>query len=147
MNEMERRLKVEYLQSLRWLESEIEDDQERLDRLEARMYGAGISHLSDMPKGGRPVTVDILVERKEKLIEQIHAKEARRDQIVQSVERIPNERDRRVLKLKFFEDLTYEEVAEKIDYSPTQTRRIVDRALKRLKVGQLWSEMNSDGIE
>ena len=147
MNDMERRLRVEYLQSLRWLESEIEDDQERLDRLEARMYGAGISHLSDMPKGGRAVTIDILVERKEKLIEQIHAKEARRDQIVQSVERIPNERDRRVLKLKFFENLTYEEVAEKIDYSPTQTRRIIDRALKRLKVGQLWSEMNIDGIE
>ena len=144
MNDMERRLRVEYLQSLRWLESEIEDDQERLDRLEARMYGAGISHLSDMPKGRRPVTMDILVERKEKLIEQIHAKEARRNQIVNSVERIPNERDRRVLKLKFFEDLTYEEVAEKIDYSPTQTRRIVDRALERLKVGQLWSEMNRD---
>ena len=66
---------------------------------------------------------------------------------MQSVERIPNERDRRVLKLKFFENLTYEEVAEKIDYSPTQTRRIIDRALKRLKVGQLWSEMNIDGIE
>lgn len=147
MNEMERRLKVEYLQSLRWLEAEIEDDQDSLARLEARMYGAGIAHLSDMPKGGQPVTVTILFERKEKLIEQIHAKEARRDQIVQSVERIPNERDRRVLKLKFFEDLTYEEVAEKIDYSTTQTRRIIDRALKRLKVGQLWSEMNIDGIE
>lgn len=147
MNEMERRLKVEYLQSLRWLESEIEDDQERLARLEARMYGAGIGHLSDMPKGGRPVTIDILVERKEKLLEQIHTKEARRDQIINSVERIPNERDRRVLKLKFFDGLTYEAVSEKINFSPTQTRRICDRALKRLKVGHMWTHMDSDGIE
>ncbi|MBO7309479.1 MAG: sigma-70 family RNA polymerase sigma factor [Kiritimatiellae bacterium] len=131
MNEQERNAKIDYLKSYRWIEAEIMDDEERLARLDARLYSPGAVKISDMPRGGQPITMETLVAEKIELQDRINAKNARRRAILESIERMPSERDRRILKLRFVDGMTHEEVAERINYSTMQARRYCDAALER----------------
>lgn len=130
MNEQERNAKIDYLKSYRWIEAEIMDDEERLARLDARLYAPGAVKVSDMPRGGQPITMESLVAEKIELQERINAKNSRRRAILESIETMRSERDRRVLKLHFVDGMTHEQVAERINYSVTQTRRYYETALE-----------------
>ncbi len=133
MSEQERQAKIDYLKSYRWLEDEIVDDEERLARLDARLYTPGAVKISDMPRGGQPITMQSLIEQKLELQERINAKNSRRRAILDTIERMPSERDRRVLKLHFVDGMTHEQVAERINYSVTQTRRYYETALENFE--------------
>lgn len=134
MTDQERNAKIKYLESYKWLNAEIEDDEERLARLDARLYDAPIKKISDMPRGGQPVTIDSLVNKKLELQKQINEKCAQRKEILDRIESLPDHRDRRILKLEFIDDLTHEQVAEKINYSVAQTRRYYEAALERFEI-------------
>jgi RNA polymerase sigma factor (sigma-70 family) len=134
MNEQERNAKIDYLKSYRWIEAEIMDDEERLARLDARLYAPGAVKISDMPRGGQPITMESLVAEKIELQERINAKNSRRRAILESIETMRSERDRRVLKLHFVDNMTHEQVAERINYSVTQTRRYYNEALERFEM-------------
>ena len=134
MTDQERNAKIKYLESYKWLNAEIEDDEERLARLDARLYDAPIKKISDMPRGGQPVTMESLVAQKIELQEQINAKCAQRREIVNRIESLRDHRDRRILKLEFIDDLTHEQVAERINYSVAQTRRYYEAALERFEL-------------
>jgi DNA-directed RNA polymerase specialized sigma subunit len=134
MTDQERNAKIKYLESYKWLNAEIEDDEERLARLDARLYSPGVARYSDMPRGGQPVTIESLVNQKKVLQEQINAKCARRREILNRIENLPDHRDRRILKLEFIDDLTHEQVAERINYSVAQTRRYYEAALERFEL-------------
>ena len=134
MTDQERNAKIKYLESYKWLNAEIEDDEERLARLGARLYDAPIKKISDMPRGGQPVTIDSLVNQKIELQKQINEKCAQRKEIVDRIESLPDHRDRRILKLEFIDDLTHEQVAERINYSVAQTRRYYEAALERFEI-------------
>lgn len=134
MTDQERNAKIKYLESYKWLNAEIEDDEERLARLDARLYDAPIKKISDMPRGGQPVTIDSLVNQKLELQKQINEKCAQRKEIVDRIESLPDHRDRRILKLEFIDDLTHEQVAERINYSVAQTRRYYEAALERFEI-------------
>jgi RNA polymerase sigma factor (sigma-70 family) len=84
-----------------------------------------------MPRGGQPITMETLVAEKIELQDRINAKCAQRRAILESIERMPSERDRRILKLRFVDGMTHEEVAERINYSVMQTRRYYEVALTR----------------
>jgi hypothetical protein len=134
MNDQERNAKIKYLESYKWLNAEIEDDEERLARLDARLYSPGAAKISDMPKGGQPVTMETLVARRLELMDQINAKCMRRNKILNQIENMPDHRDRRILKLEFIDDLTHEQVAERINYSVAQTRRYYETALEHFEI-------------
>lgn len=134
MTDQERNAKIKYLESYKWLNAEIEDDEERLARLDARLYDAPIKKISDMPRGGQPVTIDSLVNKKLELQKQINEKCAQRKEILDRIESLPDHRDRRILKLEFIDDLTHEQVAERINYSVAQTRRYYEAALERFEI-------------
>ena len=133
MTEQERNVKIDYLKSYRWLEDEIADDEERLARLDARLYTPGAVKISDMPRGGQPVTMQSLVDEKLELQERINAKNSRKRAILDAIESMRSERDRRVLKLHFIDNMTHEQVAERINYSVTQTRRYYETALENFE--------------
>ena len=133
MTERERNAKIDYLKSYRWLEDEIVDDEERLARLDARLYTPGAVKISDMPRGGQPVTMQSLVDEKLELQERINAKNSRKRAIIDAIESMRSERDRRVLKLHFIDNMTHEQVAERINYSVTQTRRYYETALENFE--------------
>lgn len=134
MTDQERNAKIEYLESYKWLNAEIEDDEERLAQLDARLYDAPIGRITDMPRGGQPVTIDSLVNRKMELQKQINEKCAQRKEILDRIESLRDHRDRRILKLEFIDDLTHEQVAERINYSVAQTRRYYEAALERFEL-------------
>ena len=134
MTDQERNAKIKYLESYKWLNAEIEDDEERLARLDARLYDAPIKKISDMPRGGQPVTIDSLVNQKIELQDRINEKCARRNEILNRIENLPDHRDRRILKLEFIDDLTHEQVSERINYSVAQTRRYYEAALERFEL-------------
>lgn len=133
MNELERDAKVKYLESYKWINGEIEDDEERLARLDARLYAPGAVKISDMPRGGQPITMESLVAEKIELQDRINAKCQERKQILDAIERMPNARDRLILKYRFVDGLTHDEVAEKISYSNMQVRRYYEAALERFE--------------
>lgn len=133
MTEQERNAKIDYLKSYRWLEDEIVDDEERLARLDARLYTPGAVKISDMPRGGQPVTMQSLVDEKLELQERINVKNSRKRAILDAIESMRSERDRRVLKLHFIDNMTHEQVAERINYSVTQTRRYYETALENFE--------------
>lgn len=134
MTDQERNAKIKYLESYKWLNAEIEDDEERLARLDARLYDAPIKKITDMPRGGQPVTMESLVAQKIELQEQINVKCAQRKEIIDRIESLRDHRDRRILKLEFIDDLTHEQVAERINYSVAQTRRYYEAALERFEL-------------
>ena len=134
MTDQERNAKIKYLESYKWLNAEIEDDEERLARLDARLYDPPTKKITDMPRGGLPVTIDTLVNQKMELQKQINEKCAQRKEIIDRIESLRDHRDRRILKLEFIDDLTHEQVAERINYSVAQTRRYYEAALERFEL-------------
>ena len=136
MTEKERNAKIKYLESYKWLNAEIEDDEERLARLDARLYSPGAVSISDMPKGGQPVTMDSLVAQKMELQERINEKCGRRKAILDSIERMTNARDRLILKYRFVDNLTHDKIAERLNYSNMQVRRYYESALEHY---QKWN--------
>ena len=139
MNDTERKAKIDYLKSYEWLHNEIADDEERLARLDARLYSPPPKRITDMPRGGQPVTMEALVAEKIELQDQINAKCFQRTMIKQSIEAMPRARDRRILKLMYIDGLTQESTAEQINYSLTQTRRYHEMALEHFVI------MNTNG--
>lgn len=133
MNEQERNVKIDYLKSYRWIEIEITNDEERLARLDARLYTPGAVRISDMPRGGQPVTMESMVAEKIELQERINEKCVRRNEIIRAIENMASERDRSILKMRFVDNLTHEEIAERVGYSSRQSRRYYEAALERFK--------------
>lgn len=134
MTEKERNAKIKYLESYKWLNAEIEDDEERLARLDARLYSPGVAKISDTPRGGQPVTMESLIAQRQELQDRINRKCARRKEILNRIESMSDYRDRLILKLEFIDDLTHEQTAERIDYSVAQTRRYYETALERFEL-------------
>ncbi len=134
MTEMERNAKIDYLKSYKWLHDEIIDDEERLARLDARLYAPPSKRITDMPRGGQPVTMEALVAEKIELQDQINEKCFQRNLIKQSIDAMPRARDRRILKFMFIDGMTQEAIAERINYSLSQTRRYYDEALEHFVI-------------
>lgn len=133
MNEQERQEKIDYLSTYKWIEAEIVADEDRLARLDTRLYSPGAVKISDMPKGGQAVTIESLVAEKLEIQDRINAKCAELKKISDAIERMSNARDRLILKCRFMDGLTHDEVAERINYSNMQTRRYYEAALERFK--------------
>ena len=134
MTELERVTKISYLKSYKWLHDEIVDDEERLARLDARLYGAPVKRITDMPRGGQPVTMDTLIAEKIELQNRINEKCSQRNAIKRAIEVMPRPRDRRILKLIFIDGLTQEATAERIMFSVSQTKRYYEEALERFEI-------------
>ena len=122
--------KIEFLNSYRWRMEEAQILRDRIDDLEDQLTGIRAQKITDMPRGGQPITMESLVAEKIELQERINAKNSRRRAILESIETMRSERDRRVLKLHFVDGMTHEQVAERINYSVTQTRRYYETALE-----------------
>ena len=48
-------------------------------------------------------------------------------------EHIHSERDRRIMRLRYVDGLTYERIAEAVEMSPRQIREIIHKLKKRLE--------------
>jgi DNA-directed RNA polymerase specialized sigma24 family protein len=137
--------KIRFLKSYRWLLLEIDATRDRcLDAYES-LYDVRIPTLSDMPRGGRPVTMEDRVVKAVGMDEEIDAQTARakqlRTQIERSIGAMPDPRDRTILKLKYIQGLSFEGIAERIHFSLTHTKRLHDTAIDNFVILGDWNEM------
>lgn len=133
MSTRERREKIRFLKSYKWLLIEIASSEERAIEERDRLYGARVPMLSDMPRGGRPLTMDDRVVRVVSREEEIEKQKAEAERIKaiieQSIGAMQDPRDRSILKLKYIQGYSFEEISETIHFSLTHTKRLHDEAI------------------
>lgn len=129
----------ERLRSYRQLRMEIEQLRRQLDEIEASLYSPEASHITGMPRGGQKYSerIDRLITQHSELSERYRAKIAQQVtemlEIEKSVEALEVPAMRLLLRYRYLEGLSWNEVCEKMGYSWRQTHRIHGRALETLK--------------
>ena len=120
----------------RALAVELEQMRETIERLDQSISGVRASVLTGMPKGGRRSGT---AERVAKLVDlrEMYAKkwEALLDEmrrIEAAVEMLSDPVERALVRYKYIDGKTWDEVCEAIHYELRQTHRIHTRALKNL---------------
>ena len=131
-------MKKAQLKAYREIKRERDDIKRRREELEDTMYGPRSQNLNGMPRGcsGENYLREEQIDRKDELLAMYKAKEAELDAallaIEQAIEKL-TPTQRLLVRLHYFDGLTWEQVAVEIDYSWSQTHRIHSAALKRLK--------------
>ena len=95
--------------------------------------------LSGMPAGsggpGRMIAaVECLDELEAELAEQIVERVTIRREIGQAIDRLPDERLARLLRLRYIDGMTWDQVAVEMHYSYRQVCNLHSQALTRLKI-------------
>ena len=134
----ERREKIRFLKSYKWLLIEIASSEDRAEEERERLYDVRVPMLSDMPRGGRPVTMDERVVRVVSREAEIKKQRAEAERVKTIIERsigaMSDPKDRTILKMKYLQDHTFEEIAEAIHYSVSQTKRYHETAIDNFEI-------------
>lgn len=111
---------------------------QKIDRLEWEMYGPRSQRLDGMPRGGSGENY-LLEERmddKAELLALYKEKEAELDAallIIENAIEMLEPRERQLVRLRYIDGLTWEQVAVEMNYSWRQVHRIHGDALAKLK--------------
>ena len=134
---MDAREKKDYLRRYKAADSEINDLLRQREAIMARLTRVTTSY-SGMPGGGGG---DIMTDGVAKLIEveqeindRIDALIALRREIEGCIRTVDSSAQRRVLRLRYIEGMTWERVALEMHYERTQVWRLHGRALAALKM-------------
>lgn len=138
-------MEMEILSIKMWLNSyqDIKKESEHLldliEELQAPLYDPKTPKLTGMPPAASPdpnAARDALIDKHEKLLERYIAQrlklEILREEIENAIEQL-DPRARKLMRLKYIEGLTWEEVSIKMAYSERQTHRIRLEALNQLQ--------------
>lgn len=108
----------ERLRNYRSLNRDIENNIERLERLEDKMYSVSSPNLSSMPRSPRPCADRFaeLVARKDEMVEKIECLIAKRDAERVSLERIlaklVNPDERAVIEMRYIDEEEWDDIIE-----------------------------------
>lgn len=134
----DRREKIRFLKSYKWLLIEIASSEDKVEDERDRLYDVRVPMLSDMPRGGRPVTMDERVVRVVSREAEIKKQRAEAERVKTIIERsigaMSDPKDRTILKMKYLQDYTFEEIAEAIHYSVSQTKRYHETAIDNFEI-------------
>lgn len=110
--------------------------EEKLYTLDERIKSVRSPKLSDMPRGGTPVTLVDLLADKEELEERIARQKAAnrnmRHAIIEELDRLDDAKHIEVLELFFIQGLTPEEIAEELCYNVRTVYRLYSEGVKLL---------------
>ena len=130
--------KTIFLNGYRWAIEKIDVLEERLARLDDRLYSMRRSIISDMPKGGKGKDTVDLIGDKEELSNDINEKlkEAyeKKRQIETAIDSMDDDRLSVILSLKYIDGLTLEEIASKLHYSNSHMGVLHRLALDEFKI-------------
>ena len=119
------------------LEAERLQIEEQIKRLEFKMYSPGTTHWGGEPRGssdGDPMAAAI--QQKDRLVEKYNTQVARllaeQQAIEEMIERLSDPTDRKLLRHRYIECLSWEGVCKEMGYEWSQTHRIHSRALDGL---------------
>ena len=113
--------KLKFLNSYRWTLEKIDVLEDRLARIDDKLYSMRRSIISDMPKGGKGKdTVDLIGDKEEikkdindRLTEAYDKKRI----IENAIDSMDNDRLSVILSLKYIDGLTLEDIADQLHYS------------------------------
>lgn len=110
--------------------------EEKLYTLDERIKSVRSPKLSDMPRGGTPVTLVDLLADKEELEERIARQKAAnrnmRHAIIEELDRLDDAKHIEVLELFFIQGLTPEEIAEELCYNVRTVYRLYSEGVRLL---------------
>lgn len=130
--------KKKWLLEYRRLEQNIERDMEELQRLESRAEKI-TSMVSDMPKGSQQGdslqrSVEKICELKASLNQRIDAAVEKRKEIEAVIETLEDKTLQLLLRYRYIDGMTWEQIAVKMDYCWRQVVRLHGRALSKIKM-------------
>lgn len=106
----------------------IERLEAKLETLDTRMTSVRSPKLSDMPRGGQPVTTEDMILEKielEKRIERLKAKSKKlRSETLEEIDRVEDPRYSEILEAFFIDCMTLEEIAENMNYTDRHVYRL-----------------------
>lgn len=113
--------KLKFLNGYRWTIEKIDVLEDRLARIDDKLYSMRRSIISDMPKGGQGKDTIDLIGDKEQIKNDINDKlrEAydKKRLIEDAIDTMDNDRLSVILSLKYLDGMTLEDIADKLHYS------------------------------
>lgn len=114
----------------------IERLEAKLDQIETRMTSVRSPKLSDMPRGGTPVTIEDLIADKIELEERIDRLKRKsrklRSEILEEIDRVDDTRYSEVLESFFIDCKTLEDIAEEMGYTDRHIYRLYSEGVTYL---------------
>lgn len=112
--------------------------EEKLEIIDLRMTSARSPILSDMPRGGQPVTLEELISDKmeiEERIERLKIKSKRyKLETLEEIDRLDDPRYVSVLELFFIKGLSFGEIADKLTYTDRHVERLYAEGVRFLAI-------------
>lgn len=127
----------EFLRRARTVDRRVDEAQERVERLRARLEAGRMSSITGMPRGG----AQDWTETADRLIELERRVNARTRELVRwklmamdAIDRVEEANLREVLELYYIDGFTWEQVAKRMQLDVRWVYRLHGRALMRVKV-------------
>lgn len=110
--------------------------QEKLDSLDARMTSVSAARITDMPHGGRAMTIDDLLIKKEELTNRIESLDCRgrelQSEILEDIYLLDNPRDVDLMELYCIDCMSVSDIADQLCYSERTILRFISQSIERL---------------
>lgn len=140
----------EFLRSARGVDRRVDEAQERLERLRAKLENGRMSSLTGMPRGGGAdwtETADRLIELEKRVNARIRELVRLKRAAMDAIDRVGDARQREVLELYYLDGYKWEQVAERMEMDVRQVFRLHGKALQRIVVPEEGREKLKNVIE
>lgn len=127
----------EFLRRARGLDRRVDEANERLERLRARIEAGRLSQITGMPRGGASdwtETASLLIDMEREINAKVREMVRGKRLAMQAIEAVEEIRYREVLELYYLDGFTWEQVAEQMDMSDRHVKRLHGKALLKIKV-------------
>lgn len=127
----------EFLRRVRGIDRRIDQAQERVDRVRARLEAGRMANLSGMPRGGSrdwTETADKLIELEQRVNANIREMVRWKLAAMDAIDAVEEARLREVLELYYIDGVTWEQVAEQMQLDPRWVYRLHGKALLKICV-------------
>ena len=127
----------EFLRKAREVDRRVDQAQERVERIRARLESGRLNRLTGMPRGGSgdwTQTADRLIELEQRVNEQTRELVRWNLAAMDAIEQVEEMRLREVLELYYIDCFTWGMVAERMGMSDRHVKRLHGIALLRVKV-------------
>ena len=127
----------EFLRRVRGIDRRIDQAQERVDRIRARLEAGRMANLSGMPRGRSrdwTETADMLIELEQRVNATIREMVRLKLAAMDAIDAVEESRLREVLELYYIDNYTWEQVSKTMGYDQRHVFRLHGKALLAVKV-------------
>lgn len=125
------------------IDRRIENKIDERDRLESRLTAGRVANLSGMPRGGHGDWTNA-ADSVLRLTEQINAEISRlceiKTQVIEAINAVEDEKYRRVLEMRYRNYMTWEQIAENMNYELRWIYELHGRALLCVRVPEEYCD-------